>query len=364
LPISPKPWLADFRPGVHGSFDYAELSRLGLRPEEVIDFSVSVNPFGPPLVIREAVAKADYERYPDSRASALVRALALRLDVPEWNILAGSGSSELIRLVAQAYLGPGDRALTPVPTYGDYAVACRVLGVELGEGPWASPPAFRLAADEIMKAIDKASPRVVFLCNPNNPTGQYFSRAEIESILEAAKDSMVVLDEAYAAFVDDRWDSVTLLRRGNVVILRSMTKDYALAGARLGYLLAPAEIIRVLAGIQTPWSINAAAQAAGIASLNDTAYLPRCAVNIRKAKAFLIGNLNELGLKAVPSAANYFMVRVGDAASLRGSLLRRRVLVRDCTSFGFPEYIRLGVRTIPECRKLLDALRAEGMAGK
>jgi histidinol-phosphate aminotransferase len=360
LPILPKPWLADFRPGVHGSLDYAELARLGLKPGEVTDFSVSVNPFGPPRTIHEAVASADYERYPDSRAGELVRALALRLYVPEWNILAGSGSSELIRLVAQAYLGPGDRALSPVPTYGDYAVACRMMGVELVEGPWASLPAFRITADEIIKAIGKANPRVVFLCNPNNPTGQYFSRGEIEAILDTAVNCLVVLDEAYAAFVDERWDSVTLLRRGNLVVLRSMTKDYALAGARLGYLLAPAEIIRVLAGVQTPWSVNAAAQAAGVAALGDSAYLPRCAANIKKAKSFLIGNLEMMGLAAVPSAANYFLVRVGDAAGLRGRLLRRGVLVRDCTSFGLPEYIRLGVRTIPECRKLLDALRAEG----
>jgi histidinol-phosphate aminotransferase len=362
VPISPKPWLADLRPGVHGSFDYAELARFGLRPEEVTDFSVSVNPFGPPLVVREAVAKADYEHYPDSRAGTLVRALALRLDVPEWNILAGSGSSELIRLVAQAYLGPGDRALAPVPTYGDYAVACRTLGADLLEVPRAGPPDFRLSVDDIITAVRKATPKVVFICNPNNPTGQYFKRREIESILESAGDSLVVVDEAYAAFVDERWDSASLINRGNLVLLRSMTKDYALAGARLGYLLAPSEIIRVLAGLQAPWSLNAGAQAAGLAVLGDDAYLPRCAANIRKAKAFLIGNLLELGLKPVPSAANYFLVQVHDAADLRGRLLRRRVLVRDCTSFGLSGYIRLGVRTIPECRKLLEALRAEKAA--
>jgi len=159
-------------------------------------------------------------------------------------------------------------------------------------------------------------------------------------------------------FVERPWDSTPLLDAGNTVVLHSMTKDHALAGIRLGYAVAPNEIVARLKVLQPFWSVNAAAQAAGLAALEDDEHVRKGREEVAVSKAYLEKELELLGLKAVPSSANFILVDVGDAASLRSRLLRRGLVVRDCASFGLPGYIRISIRTPAECRRLTDGLKA------
>ncbi|MFH1639118.1 MAG: histidinol-phosphate transaminase [Chloroflexota bacterium] len=354
--LRPKPNIGRLLPAVHGGIDYAELSKLGIKPEDVLDFSVNTNPFGPPPGTREAMAQASIDRYPDSEATELVQILAGKLNIASENLIAGSGATELIRLVATAYLGPEDTVLIPQPTYSEYEFACSLSGACVLPQPLPENSNFRLNVSETVSLMRRHQPKGIFLCNPNNPTGGYLSREDVKRILSCAENSLVVLDEAYIAFTEDAWSSPDLIDGGNMVILRSMTKDYALAGLRLGYAMADEKIISVLKRVKPPWNISSVAQKAGIHALAADGYLEACRVQIKMAKEFLIRELKRLGFNPLPSQANFFLVRVGDAAGFRQALLRKGILVRDSASFGLPAYIRLAPRTLDECRRLITAI--------
>ena len=171
----------------------------------------------------------------------------------------------------------------------------------------------------------------------------------------------MVIDEAYIAFTEDMWTSTDLVNSGNLVILRSMTKDYALAGLRLGYAISAEPIISVLKRVRPPWNVSAVAQKAGINALSADDYLAECKSRIREARQFLVEGLTNLGLPPLPSQTNFFLVEIGAAAELRQALLRKGILVRDGTSFGLPDYIRLAPRTLPECRQLITAIKEIGV---
>jgi histidinol-phosphate aminotransferase len=167
-----------------------------------------------------------------------------------------------------------------------------------------------------------------------------------------------VIDEAYAPFVDGATSPLPLLPGGHLVLLRSLTKDYALAGLRLGYTVTTPDLAGSLRLAQPPWSVSAPAQAAGLAALADPGYLDRARSVLREARARLVAGLRELGLRVTPPAANFVLVEVGDGATFRAALRGHGCIVRDCASFGLPRHIRIGVRTLPECDRLLGAIRA------
>jgi len=355
--LQPKPNIDKLAPVTHGGINYIELVKLGISPESVLDFSVSTNPFGPPPGIREAMGSASIENYPDSEATELRKSLAKKLNIALDNLIIGSGSTELIRLVAIAYFSAGDAVLIPQPTYGEYEVACHLTGAKVLKQPMPKETNFQLNIAETADLIRKHQPRGIFLCNPNNPTGQYLSREETKEILSTAKDSLVILDEAYIAFTKGAWTSLDLVSCGNLVILRSMTKDYALAGLRLGYAISAEPIISVLKRVRPPWNVSSVAQKAGVLALKADAYLETCSIEIQEAKEFLIKELKCLGLSPSPSQTNFFLVKVGNAAEFRQALLKKGILVRDCTSFGLPDYIRLAPHTIAECQELITAIK-------
>ncbi|GAH86784.1 unnamed protein product, partial [marine sediment metagenome] len=236
--------------------------------------------------------------------------LSAKLGVTLGNILAGSGAVELIRLIALTYFRHGDSVLILEPTFGEYRVACQLLGAEVVNQWGREEEGFAPRIEETVNLIKQRHPRGVFICNPNNPTGQYLTRREVEMILDACGDGLLILDEAYVAFVDKSWSSIDLISRGNVVIVRSMTKDYALAGLRLGYAVSNEEIINALRRVCPPWNVNAMAQKAGVIVLEDTGYLEWCKREIRKAKQCLIGELYRIGFTLVPSSTNFSLVKV------------------------------------------------------
>jgi len=348
-------------PCAHGGIDHDELKRLGISPETMLDFSVSCNPFGPPPNVTEALAHTRIDCYPDSTSSSLRQVLATKLNTSPENIIIGSGSTELIRLLAIAYFGQKDTVLIPQPVYGEYEISCRLLGAQVLKQTALPEKVFKPDIAETIDLIRKHKPKAIFLCNPNNPTGQYLTRAEMLNIMSNMQDGLVILDEAYIAFTRDAWSSVDLIHNDNVVIVRSMTKDYALTGLRLGYAIATEQIISTLNKVKPPWNVSTPAQEAGDIALYADNYLEECNSRIQEAKDFLTKELESLGLSPMPSQTNFFLVKVGNATEFRRSLLKYGILIRDCTSFGLPDYIRLAPRTLSECHRLLAAIRKAGV---
>jgi histidinol-phosphate aminotransferase len=341
----------------HGGPDYAELESMSIAPDKIMDFSVCSNPYPLPGVLGKRLGNIAISQYPDSEATLFREALARRLSITPANILAGSGTTELIRLIALAYFGHGDSVLVLKPTYGEYEVACQITGAEAIEQKASAKDNFCFSPDKIGGFIRHHQPKGIFICNPNNPTGQYLSRQDIDVILQSCPESLLVLDEAYVAFVEMAWSSVDLIGKGNVIVLRSMTKDYALAGLRLGYAMANEDIINTLRRICPPWNVNVVAQEAGLIALRSDRFLEQCLKKLSKSKKYLIDELRRTGLKSLPSQTNYFLVKVGDGREFRQALLRHGILVRDCASFGLPEYVRIAPRTMPECRQLISAIQ-------
>ncbi len=363
MSFQPKPEVENLKVCLHGGINYAELRAMDITPEAVLDFSVCSNPFMPPPRIKKLLNTIAIERYPDSEATELRQLLSEKLGVTPDNILVGSGSTELIRLIALTYFRQGDSILIPEPTYGEYEVACQIVGAEPVKQWVSAEDNFVPRLKETLGLIRQHHPRGVFICNPNNPTGKYFSRQEIEMVLDAIGDGLLILDEAYINFVDSSWSTIGLISRGNVIVLRSMTKDYALAGLRLGYAISSRKITDSMRRVCPPWNVNVIAQKIGALVLEDAGYLEQSKKKIREAREFLVDGLSRLGFQTLPSDVHFFLVRVGNAQEFRTSLLKHGILVRDCTSFGLPEYVRIAPRTMPECRKLIAAIHELRMKG-
>lgn len=343
----------------HGAFDFGELERMGLRPDEIIDFSVNSNPFGPSPRLSEALRSIVPDRYPDRECLALRRALAAQRQCSIDCVLVGNGAAELIWLVALAWLNPQRRALIIGPTFGEYARAAQMMGAAVRV--WQAGPQrdFQIDMAEIEHLLAQERPQVVFWCNPNNPTGVFIPDQFLHELAGRHPATLFVIDQAYRRFVFDQPESFTPADAlpPNALILRSMTKDYALAGLRLGYAIGRGEIIQALAAVQPPWSVNAAAQAAGLAALQDEAHLSRALERLALARREMIRDLLQAGLAVRPSSTHFFLVEVGDAARFRRTLLQAGAQVRDCASFGLPAWVRIATRRPEENKRLAEAVR-------
>ena len=354
---------------IHGGVKPSQLRALGLRPEDVLDFSASVSPIGTPDGVWDAMRQVDLGAYPDPGCLELREALSAHLPpfqgkpIPIERIMVGNGSTEIIHLLARVYLTSASPEIQPsvlqlTPTYGEYTGACRQAGATVSSLEATASPMFCWDIGEAVQRIVQERPRLVFVCNPNNPTGVYLSRQDIEPLAEAAAacGAFLLIDEAYLSFVGDPWDAMSLPSLDNVILLRSMTKDYALTGLRLGYAIASEDVIASLEALQPDWSVNGLAQAAGLAALADTGYLPRAREAVEQTKDFLSDRLDRLSLTVHPSAANFMLVNVVDATLWHDNLMRLGLFVRDCTSFGLPQHIRIGIRSMADCQRLLEGM--------
>ncbi len=353
--LSPRPRIRYIHPSPHGGVDLSELCALGVSPRDVLDFSVNINPYGPPLSIRKAIENLDISAYPDTRSTEFRRCVASQWGVSEENVLAGNGSAELIRVISLTYFGPEDKVLIPKPTFGEYEVSCLIAGARVVEQKLNEEKKFKLDGEETVGLARHHQVRGLFLCNPNNPTGQLLPSSDIEKVVKLLPDTLIILDQAYSSFTSDLNRHPDLIQGGNVILLRSLTKDFALGGLRLGYAISHPEVMHHLEKVLPPWNVNVVAQRAGIAALQEEEYVNQCSAKLKEAKEYLLSELTGLGLSPLPSEANYFLLKVGRAAEFRQKLLSRKILVRDCTSFGLPQYIRIGVRTLPECQRLISA---------
>ncbi len=363
MAVKPNDHLSSIPTSIHGSLSLDELSRLGVTTEGVLDFSVNTNPFGPPPSVLEVMSNMDISIYPDPKAGTLRHLLARKHDVSIENVWVGNGSSELILLSSLAYLFRGDVSYVVGPTYGEYERASQIVGAEVRSYTARAEGGFVVDMERLVEDIKAIKPRVIFICNPNNPTAQYIDVGQLLSLAAQFRDALFIIDEAYISFTANGDSCISRDLKDNLLVLRSMTKDYALTGLRLGYGVARPEVIDSLCKVATPWSVNSIAQAAGIAALEDTEHLESSIKGIAEAREYLCNALSDSGLEVFPSSANFFLVRVGDASTLRRKLLSNGICVRDCSSFGLPQFIRIGVRTMAECQRFVEAMNqvlAEG----
>ncbi len=340
----------------------------GRSPEEVqrtlgitdlVKLASNENPLGPSPRALEALASAGptFGRYPDDEAWALRTALAQKLRVPvEW-VEVGAGSTALLRLVADAYLNPGDKVAYAWPSFLLYPVVARLR--EAWEVAVPLDGAGRHDLERLAEAALDA--RLVIVCNPNNPTGTYVSEAELGAFLDRIPEQvLVVLDEAYGEFARDAApdypDGVRWVREGRrVVVLRTFSKIYGLAGLRVGYFVAPSEVAEAVRRVREPFQVSGAAQVAALAALEDEAHVARTLVLVAEGRRYLEKLAAELGLRSYPSVANFVWLDVGTPArEVADALLRYGVIVRPG-----PEgttWIRVSVGTRQELERFGQAL--------
>jgi len=337
-----------------------ELEReLGIQGS--IKLASNENPLGPSPKAVAAIQAAlcGLHRYPDGSAFYLKRRLAVRLGVRPEELVVGNGSNEIIELVVRTFLRPRDEAVMADQAF----VVYRLVVQAAGGTPRVVP--LRDFTHDLAAIADAITPRtrLVFLANPNNPTGTIYRRRAWEAFLRAVpRDVVVVADDAYADYVDDPEYPDSIRERGDgrvpVVTLRTFSKLYGLAGLRVGYGVAPVEVIDALGRIRQPFNVNALALTGALAALDDEEHVRRTLAVNREGMAYLTEAFRELGLAYAPSAANFILVRVGAAARIYEALLRRGVIVRPMDVYGFPEHLRVTVGLREENRRFVAALGA------
>lgn len=338
---------------VHGGKNILDLPNK----DRIIDFSVSINPYGPPPEVELMINYTSIREYPDPESKDLRKLIASLNNVNEENVFIGNGSAEIIALLFFCFVGKKDRIASLWPSFGDYHHYTRIIQAKFIPIN-LNPPAFRLNLNTVSKMIEKHQPKLFFFCNPNNPTGNYHSEQDIAYILERIpKNTLFILDEAYANLVLSKWNSVNLFKQfKNIIILRSLTKDYALTALRLGYSIASKEITDVLKSASPSWNINSMAQRNGLLILKNKTFLKKSVLLIHKEKNRIEKALKKLGYGIIPSAGNFYLLKVKNAKLTTSLLLTNNIYVRDCTDYGLPQYLRISIKLPQENDYLLKVL--------
>ncbi|MCS6859529.1 MAG: histidinol-phosphate transaminase [Abditibacteriales bacterium] len=331
---------------------------LGLT--DVVKMASNENVLGPSPKAIAAMQRAAAEvwLYPDAECFDLKQALAKKFGYKPENFAIGTGSDEILHLIALAYFNAGDEVVFATPSFVVYESQ-----VHLMDGVPRAVPLQHLKHDlAAMRAAVNAKTKAVFICNPNNPTGTYNTQAEVDAFMDGLPDHvLVVFDEAYYEYVEaaDYPRSLRYIEEGrNVIVLRTFSKIYALAGARIGYGIAQEEIIAQLNRVREPFNVNSIAQAGAIASLDDDEQVERTRRMNREGKRYLYAELDKLGLPYAPTEANFIFVDTQrDAQEVFHALLRQGVIVRTGDIFGLPTFIRVTIGTREMNERFIAALK-------
>ncbi len=329
------------------------------RLTSVIKLASNENALGPSPKALAALRKeaAQVHRYPDATCRDLKRKLAAQLKVDAEQLLIGNGSDELLVLALRAFVDPGDEVVVAEPTFLIYALQARASGAKV-----ISVPLTKLRYDLAkMRAAITADTKLVFIANPDNPTGTYVTTRELEAFLDGLPGQVIVLmDEAYYEFVGakDYPQSIRFLERAPVIVTRSFSKAYGLAGLRVGYCIARPSLIAAMEAVREPFNVNRLAQTAACAALDDRAFLERTRRMTGEGRAYLGRELAQLGFRVVPSVANFLLVELGPTASqVAQALLRRGVIVREMSAWKLDGFVRVTIGTMPENRRFIQALK-------
>jgi histidinol-phosphate/aromatic aminotransferase/cobyric acid decarboxylase-like protein len=341
---------------VHGGVDLRELARLGIAAADVLDLSVNVNPFGPHPSVREAAQNAPLGAYPDPSAAAARAALAGAHDLDPARVLIGHGSAELLWAAVSLARGQGP-LLSVTPTFSEPELAARAWGVQHVQLRTEECENFALDVRALDAAIAQHTAAAVYLCQPNNPDGGALPHSALFTLCAAHPRTFFIVDQAFLSLSTRHADQALRLP-DNALLVRSLTKDHALPGLRVGYALGSPERIAALATRRPNWMVSAPAQAAIVAACAQPEHVRRAREFLLAGKVALAEGMRGLGVQVVPSLTHYFLARVGDADALRERLLvRHRVLVRSGRSFGLAGYIRVAGCGESERQRALAALR-------
>jgi histidinol-phosphate aminotransferase len=357
LPLSPfLKTLPVYQPGR----PIEEVAReLNLPANEIIKVASNENPFGPSPLAIAAMQKAisGVNLYPDGNAFYLKQKLAAKLGVEPANLILGNGSNEIIEFVSHALIAPGDDVVVSQFCFAIYPIVAKMFGANL-----IIVPAKNYGHDlpAMLRAITSKT-RIVFVANPNNPTGTLAPREEvIQFVNEVPDDVLLVMDEAYIEFLDDAVDLVPLIRLGvrkNLILMRTFSKIYGLAGLRIGYGIGNSDFISTLEKIRQPFNVNLLAQTAALAALDDDDHVRKTRVNNFAGLEFFRRAFRDLKLEFVPSSANFILVRVGEGQKVFDAMQKQGVIVRSMGGYQLPEWIRVSIGTPKENERCLDALK-------
>jgi histidinol-phosphate aminotransferase len=348
--------VAPYQPGK----PISELAReMGLEESGIVKLASNENPLGVSPLAREAIQAQlqGLARYPDGNGFELKRALAIRYRVGQDHIVLGNGSNDVLELVARCFLGNGTSAVMSQHAFVVYHLATQVAGAARLETP-ANHYGHDLPA---MASAVRENTRVIWIANPNNPTGTFVPAPEVEAFLRRVPTRVVVvLDEAYNEYLPDevQADSVRWLQQfPNLVITRTFSKAYGLAGLRVGFAMAHPEVADLMNRVRQPFNVSVVAQAAAEAALNDREFVHKSVELNRSGMRQIIEGLEELNLQYIPSFGNFVSFRASGAAQVYQRLLRHGVIVRPIGVYGMPEHLRVTIGLPAENERFLSALR-------
>lgn len=330
---------------------------LGLK--DVIKMASNENPFGPSPKALSAIKKylSDINRYPDGGCFYLRQALSKKLKVRGEQLIFGNGSDELIILALRAFVNEGDEVVVAKPTFLIYEIASIVQGAKVKSVPMRY---FKYDLKAMKNEITKNT-RIVFIANPDNPNGTYVTRYELETFLRGLPETVIVfIDEAYFDFVEEKDypNGMDYISRGNVIVTRSFSKSFGLAGLRIGYGVSSAEIIKYLDSVREPFNVNSIAQVAALAALKDKKFLLKTKRMTGEGRRFLYSAFRRLGLTYVPSVTNFVLFEVGrNADQICRRLLKKGVIVRNMRAWGLDTFVRVTVGTEKENKRFIKELK-------
>ena len=332
-----------------------------LRIKDVIKLASNENPYGPSPGVLKAIAKEakNLNRYPDGGCFHLRKALSKRLKVNENQLVFGNGSDEIIVMATKAFLGEGDEVIVAKPSFLIYDIASRLSGARVVEVPLDH---FRYDLKRMKNAVTDRT-RIIFIGNPDNPAGTYVTKDQLEEFLkEIPKNILVFVDEAYYEFASTRKgypDSLKYIPRyENLLVARTFSKMYGLAGLRIGYGIGQESLVDLLNRVREPFNVNSLAQVAALACLNDQAYYGKIAKKLEKERIYLYGSLKRMKAKYLESATNFILIDVQkDGSQVSKALLKKGVIVRDMAFWGLKNFIRVTIGKTEENRKFIKALK-------
>jgi histidinol-phosphate aminotransferase len=344
---------------VHGGLHDAELDALGLAAEDVLDFSSSTNPYGPAPIMLRALGEAAIARYPDASGRHAREVLGRSLDVSPDELALGNGAADLLWSLARLWLGPGRRVLMIEPTFSEFRAAAAAVGAAISEWRTHAEQGFAVDLPAVGELARSCAADVVYLCSPNTPTGSAPLARDVEAFAAAHPDKHIVLDQSFCSLSERHADAARRLP-ANVACVRSLTKDHGIPGVRVGYLLGRAELCRRIEQSRPAWTTSAFAQAAVIASVSARDFVRESRERLLGDRLALASDLETLGIVTYPSCTTFLLARLPGVSALRTRLMaRHRIVVRDCSSFGLPGFMRLAAKPPAARRRLIEALSIE-----
>jgi histidinol-phosphate aminotransferase len=339
----------------------SDLAReMGLDPANIIKLASNENPLGisPEAHVAMQDAMEDIARYPDGNSVELRDAVSVKFDVKPDQIVFGNGSNDILELAARAFLSGGDEAIYSQHAFAVYALVTQAVGAK-----GVVVPAKNFAHDlPAMLAAINDKTRMVFIANPNNPTGTLIGKAELKKFLaNAPKHVLIVLDEAYDEYLSDehKSEAISWLKNfDNLIISRTFSKAYGLAGLRVGFGLTSSEIADLMNRVRQPFNVNSMAQVAAVASLADEAFVERTRALNQAGMVQITQGLAELGLEYIPSFGNFVSFKVKNAAGVNQRLLAQGVIVRPIANYEMPDYLRVSIGLFSENARFLESLKS------